>query len=144
MIRQHRLLFPLTIIALTTALAAIGPAHAPAQPGEDIDDPFGDRAEPEQPEGAEQPDQAEKPAKEPVQEQDPAVLARLVDRPLPQGARALHHVLHIAVAQILYLDVPDHAAVDLAVEQANGDPRNRRFAALINAVLRRLIREKDA
>ena len=72
-----------------------------------------------------------------------AVLARLVDRPLPQGARALHHVLHIAVAQILYLDVPDHAAVDLAVEQASGDPRNRRFAALVNAVLRRLIREKD-
>lgn len=72
-----------------------------------------------------------------------AVLANLVDRPLPQGARALHHVLHIAAAQILYLDVPDHAAVDLAVEQANGDPRNRRFAALANAVLRRLIRERQ-
>lgn len=72
------------------------------------------------------------------------VLANLVDRPLPQGARALHHVLQIAAAQILYLDVPDHAAVDLAVEQANVDPRNRRFAALVNAVLRRLIREKEA
>ncbi|MEM9107119.1 MAG: transcription antitermination factor NusB [Pseudomonadota bacterium] len=72
-----------------------------------------------------------------------AVLAKLVDRPLPQGARALHHVLHVAAAQILYLDVPDHASVDLAVEQASGDPRNRRFAALVNAVLRRLIREKQ-
>lgn len=72
-----------------------------------------------------------------------AVLAKLVDRPLPQGARALHHVLHVAAAQILYLDVPVHAAVDLAVEQASGDPRNRRFAALVNAVLRRLIREKQ-
>ena len=72
-----------------------------------------------------------------------AVLAKLVDRPLPQGARALHHVLHIAAAQILFLDIPDHAAVDLAVEQANCDPRSRRFAALVNAVLRRLIREKE-
>jgi len=56
---------------------------------------------------------------------------------------ALHHVLAIAAAQILYLDVPDHAAVDLAVEQSNQDPRNRRFAKLVNAVLRRLGREKD-
>ena len=73
-----------------------------------------------------------------------AVVARLVDRPLPSGARALLHVLHLAAAQIIYLDVPDHAAVDLAVEQANIDPRNRRFAALVNAVLRRLIREKQS
>ncbi|MEX3011847.1 transcription antitermination factor NusB [Hoeflea sp. TYP-13] len=72
-----------------------------------------------------------------------AVLTRLVDRPLPAGARALAHVLHIAAAQIVYLEVPDHAAVDIAVEQANIDPRNRRFAALVNAVLRRLIRERS-
>lgn len=73
-----------------------------------------------------------------------AVIATLVDRPLPPGARALVHVLHVAAAQIIYLDLPDHAAVDLAVEQASIDPRNRRFAALVNAVLRRLIREKQA
>ncbi|RYE63600.1 MAG: RsmB/NOP family class I SAM-dependent RNA methyltransferase, partial [Rhizobiaceae bacterium] len=40
-------------------------------------------------------------------------------------------------------DVPSHAAVDLAVEQANRDPRNRRFAKLVNAVLRRMVREKE-
>jgi len=70
-------------------------------------------------------------------------IASLIDTPLPEGARALHHVLVIAAAQILHLDVPPHAAVDLAVEQANRDPRNRRFAKLVNAVLRRLDREKD-
>jgi len=73
-----------------------------------------------------------------------AILASLVSNPLPEGARALHHVLVVAAAQILYLDIPDHSAVDLAVEQANRDPRNRRFAGLVNAVLRRLSREKDA
>ncbi|WP_245409914.1 RsmB/NOP family class I SAM-dependent RNA methyltransferase [Pararhizobium haloflavum] len=73
-----------------------------------------------------------------------AALGRLIDKPLPEGARSLHMVLVVAATQILYLDVPDRAAVDLAVEQANGDPRNRRFSGLINAVLRRLAREKGA
>ncbi|OLP60390.1 MFS transporter [Xaviernesmea oryzae] len=71
------------------------------------------------------------------------LLGSLMKTPLPDGARALQHLLVTAAAQILYLDVPDHAAVDLAVEQAQADPRNRRFAALVNAVLRRLSREKD-
>lgn len=72
-----------------------------------------------------------------------AAVSSLLDSPLPEGARALHHVLTVAAAQILYLDVPDHAAVDLAVEQANNDPRSRRFAKLVNAVLRRMGREKE-
>jgi 16S rRNA C967 or C1407 C5-methylase (RsmB/RsmF family) len=50
----------------------------------------------------------------------------------------------LARAQILYLDVPDRAAVDLAVTQADSDPRNRRFAGLVNALLRRMVREKEA
>ncbi|MGV1772860.1 RsmB/NOP family class I SAM-dependent RNA methyltransferase [Agrobacterium vitis] len=73
-----------------------------------------------------------------------AMLARLLDAPLPEGARALYHSLIVAAAQMVYLDVPDHSAVDLAVEQANRDPRSRRFAKLVNAVLRRLGREKQA
>ncbi|MCY0092797.1 MFS transporter [Hoeflea sp. J2-29] len=72
-----------------------------------------------------------------------AFIDRLVDNPLPDGARALRQVLRVAAAQILYLDVPDRAAVDLAVSQADGDPRNRRFAGLVNALLRRMTREKD-
>lgn len=73
-----------------------------------------------------------------------AILDMLLDAPLPDGARALHHLMVVAAAQMLFLDVPDHSAVDLAVEQANRDPRNRRFAKVVNAVLRRLGREKQA
>ncbi len=73
-----------------------------------------------------------------------AAISMMLDGPLPQGARPLHHVLVVAVAQMLYLDVPDHSAVDLAVEQAHRDPRNKRFVKLVNAVLRRLGREKEA
>jgi 16S rRNA (cytosine967-C5)-methyltransferase len=71
-----------------------------------------------------------------------AIIQQLLDTPLPDGARSLHHLLVVAAAQMLYLDVPDHSAVDLAVEQANGDPRSRRFAKLVNAILRRIGREK--
>ncbi|MDS7598245.1 RsmB/NOP family class I SAM-dependent RNA methyltransferase [Agrobacterium tumefaciens] len=71
-----------------------------------------------------------------------ATLSMLLDGPLPQGARSLHHVLLVGAAQMIYLDVPDHSAVDLAVEQAHRDPRNKRFVKLVNAVLRRIGREK--
>lgn len=73
-----------------------------------------------------------------------AALGMLLDGPLPQGARSLHHVFVVGATQMLYLDVPDHSAVDLAVEQAHRDPRNKRFVKLVNAVLRRLGREKES
>jgi 16S rRNA (cytosine967-C5)-methyltransferase len=72
-----------------------------------------------------------------------AIFDRFLDKPLPDGARNLRHILAVAAAQILFLDVPDHSAVDLAVEQARRDPRSARFANLVNALLRRLGREKD-
>ncbi len=71
-----------------------------------------------------------------------AFLSRLFDKPLPENAKSLSHLLHVAAAQILFLDIPDHSAVDLAVEAARSDPRNGRFASLVNALLRRMVREK--
>jgi len=72
-----------------------------------------------------------------------AIFDGFLDKPLPDGARNLRHILSVAAAQILFLDVPDHSAVDIAVEQARLDPRSSRFANLVNALLRRLGREKD-
>jgi len=71
------------------------------------------------------------------------VLAQRIDRPLPANAHTLTHILHVALAQILFLDVPDSAAVDVAVEHAKADPRTARFAGLVNAVLRGVVRDKD-
>lgn len=70
-------------------------------------------------------------------------LAGFLDRPLPQNALSLNHLLHVGAAQILYLDVPDHATIDLAVTAAKCDPRNRRFSGLVNAVLRKFARQAD-
>ena len=70
-------------------------------------------------------------------------LSKMLDRKLPQKARHLIHTLHVAAAQILFLDVPDSAAVNLAVQSLRDDERSTRFASLANAVLRRISREKD-
>ena len=72
-----------------------------------------------------------------------ALIAARLDRPLPANAHSLSHILHVAAAQILFLDVPDSAAVDLAVTQAKGDPRTVRFSGVVNAVLREISRRKE-
>ena len=71
------------------------------------------------------------------------LIARRLERPLPANAHALAHLLHVAAAQVLFLDVPDSAAVDLAVTHAKSDPRTQRFAGLVNGVLRGIARGKD-
>ncbi len=71
-------------------------------------------------------------------------LSRLMDRPLPAKASAMKAILDVAAAQILFMDVPDHAAVALAVEQAGASPATAKWKGLANAVLRRLTREGAA
>jgi 16S rRNA (cytosine967-C5)-methyltransferase len=62
---------------------------------------------------------------------------------LPRRAGALEWILIAAAAQILFLDLPDHAAVDLAVRATRLDPGAAPFAGLVNAVLRNVARAKD-
>lgn len=58
--------------------------------------------------------------------------------------KVIEDILHIAAAQILFLDrVPDHAAVNEAVGQVKSLGRER-FAPLVNGALRSLIRARDA
>jgi 16S rRNA (cytosine967-C5)-methyltransferase len=59
----------------------------------------------------------------------------------PKDAPRVETVLLIGAAQILFLDVPDHAAVDLSVRLVQADRRAAKYPGLINAVLRRVTRE---
>ncbi len=68
----------------------------------------------------------------------------LLERGLPPQAPRVETALLLGSAQILFLDVPDHAAVDLSVRLARADRPAARFAGLINAVLRRVAREGAA
>lgn len=65
-----------------------------------------------------------------------------LERGLPRRAGALEAILVCAVTQLLFLDVPDHAAVDLAVRLVREDPGAQPFAGLANAVLRAIARDK--
>ena len=62
---------------------------------------------------------------------------------LPRRAGGLEWILIAAAAQILFLDTPDRAAVDLAVKATRLDAGAAPFAALVNAVLRNVARGKD-
>jgi len=69
------------------------------------------------------------------------ILSRLLDRGVPTDAPRAQSALLIGAAQILWMDVPDHAAVDLSVRLVQSDRRAAKYAGLVNAVLRRCARE---
>jgi 16S rRNA (cytosine967-C5)-methyltransferase len=71
-----------------------------------------------------------------------ALVARMT-KGLPKEELALA-LFATAAAQVLFLDVPDHAAVDVTVRLAQSERPLQHLAGLANAVLRRLARERDA
>jgi 16S rRNA (cytosine967-C5)-methyltransferase len=69
------------------------------------------------------------------------LLGLFLDRGPPPQVPRVETALLIGAAQILFLGVPDHAAVDLAVRLVQADREALHFAGLVNAVLRRVTRE---
>jgi 16S rRNA (cytosine967-C5)-methyltransferase len=61
-----------------------------------------------------------------------------LDKGFPSDAPRAETILLLGAAQILWLEVPDHAAVDLSVRLAQADRRAARYAGLVNAVLRKV------
>jgi 16S rRNA (cytosine967-C5)-methyltransferase len=73
-----------------------------------------------------------------------AALDRLVDRPLRELDPPLIAALRLGVYELLFADgTPDHAAVDQAVELVKRAGAAH-AAGLVNAVLRRAVREREA
>lgn len=71
------------------------------------------------------------------------VQSRLSGDRLPAKVPELEALMLIGAAQLLHLDVPDHAAVDMTMRVARENPRLLPYAKLVNAVLRRIAREKE-
>ncbi len=63
-----------------------------------------------------------------------------LDRGLPKDGPLVESALLIGAAQLLFLAIAQHAAVDLSVRLVQGHPRQARYAGLVNAVLRRIAR----
>jgi len=72
------------------------------------------------------------------------LLGGFLDKGFPADAPRTETILLLGAAQILWLEVPDHAAVDLSVRLAQADRRAARYAGLVNAVLRRVTQARAA
>ena len=70
------------------------------------------------------------------------IIKRLVDKPLKGKTRIVHCLLLVGLYQLLYLRIPAHAAVDEVVN-ATKSLKSDSFRGLVNAVLRRFLREQD-
>ncbi len=70
-------------------------------------------------------------------------LGRLLEKGLPKKSGQLEWILVVTAAQILFLNIPDHAAVNACVQAVRLDPLSLPFAGLANAVARNVARERD-
>ncbi|MBX6323883.1 MAG: MFS transporter, partial [Rhodospirillaceae bacterium] len=73
-----------------------------------------------------------------------AVLDACLERPLPARAGTVRDVLRLGACQLLFLRVPPHAAIDTAVQQVAARGGEGGYKGLVNAVLRRIDREREA
>jgi 16S rRNA (cytosine967-C5)-methyltransferase len=67
-----------------------------------------------------------------------AVIATYLSKPLPRKSGNAGAILRLAACQLLFLETPAHAAIDLAVRCARADRNATHFSGLLNAVLRKL------
>lgn len=69
-----------------------------------------------------------------------AIIAPLLKKPLRGKAAPVQNLLRLGAAQLIFLGTPAHAAVATSVATAEATG-NRVYKGLVNAVLRRLVRE---
>lgn len=70
-------------------------------------------------------------------------VARLLERPLPRAANRIHGLLLAGIAQLDAMQLADYAAISATAEAAR-TLRQPRLVGLVNAVLRRFLREREA
>lgn len=73
-----------------------------------------------------------------------ALLAGRLRKPLPDGLPRVTMALRLGLCQLLFLDVPDHAAVDTTVRLVEADRKAIGFVPLVNGVLRGIARDREA
>lgn len=70
-----------------------------------------------------------------------AVLAKYLEKPLPQKRLTITNALRLGAAQLLLLETPAHAAVNETVTLVKAG-KDAGLAGLVNAVLQKMVREK--
>ncbi len=69
-------------------------------------------------------------------------LVQKLEKGMPKRSGSLEWTLVVGAAQLLFLDIPDHAAVDLAVRATRAEAASAPFAGLANAILRTVARDR--
>ena len=72
-----------------------------------------------------------------------AALASHMKKPLAPKFGHASCILYTAAAQILFMKVPDHAAIDLAVQQIRQQRKLHHLSGMANAVLRKVMANSD-
>lgn len=72
------------------------------------------------------------------------LIGSFLSKPLPLKSANADTILLTAAAQLVFMRVPPHAAIDLAVRQAQLDHNARHFSGLINAVLRKVSAKSES
>jgi 16S rRNA (cytosine967-C5)-methyltransferase len=72
------------------------------------------------------------------------VIGLYIDKPLPKRSQRATEILRLAVAQSLFLNTPDHAAVSTAVTLCQEFRETVNYAGLINAVARKIAKAGPA
>lgn len=69
-----------------------------------------------------------------------AMIALFLEHPLTSKTSRITHILRLGIAQLIWLETPHHAAVHSSVEMTK-QIKMEKFGGLINAVLKRVIKE---
>jgi 16S rRNA (cytosine967-C5)-methyltransferase len=73
-----------------------------------------------------------------------AVIDACLAKPVPARATGVRDLLRLGACQLLFLRVPAHAAIDTTVALVAARGGEAGFKGLVNAILRRIDRERDA
>jgi 16S rRNA (cytosine967-C5)-methyltransferase len=69
-----------------------------------------------------------------------ALIGQFLERPLSGKTSRIAHILRLGIAQLSWLETPPHAAVHSSVEMTK-QIKMEKFGGLVNAVLKRVIKE---
>lgn len=72
-----------------------------------------------------------------------ALIAQMLERPIPTKSSRISHILRLGIAQLVWLETPPHAAVHSSVEMTK-QIRMEKFGGLVNAVLKRVAKDGAA
>ncbi|MEQ1789129.1 MAG: 16S rRNA (cytosine(967)-C(5))-methyltransferase RsmB [Rickettsiales bacterium] len=69
-----------------------------------------------------------------------ALITKFIEHPLSSKTSRVTHILRLGIAQLIWLETPPHAAVHSSVELTK-QIKMEKFGGLVNAVLKRVIKE---